>query len=183
KINTTRTSLQPRLTHMIGAAQSCGRININEIPIVGTRHLFTAGLKIRRANTLNRCAPTLVALCVERVFASIRKSFFSIRFSLFILEPSPSTMAALAHEDRGEDSCAGHRWSTGLFECPGSKAVLQRRADRSGLTDDFSAQPCRIAGGTDDETDRAPACHDRKPFSRAKSFSRAKPHVAMYARL
>src|SRR2546430_17595836 len=85
----TRTVLQPRLTHMIGAEQSCDHITINGIPIVGATHLFTAGLKIRRANTLNRCAQTLVALCVERVFASIRKSFFSMRLSLFSLEPYP----------------------------------------------------------------------------------------------
>jgi hypothetical protein len=49
--------------------------------------------------------------------------------------------------------------------------------------DDFSARLCRVITGTDDETDRAPACHGRKPFIRAKSFSRAKSHVAMYARL
>src|SRR5262249_54227236 len=91
---------------MIGAEQSCGRININGIPIVGARHLFTAGLKIRRANTLNRCAPTLVALCVERVFASIRKSFFSMRFSLFNLEPYPL-----------DDGGGGARGSRGGFLC------------------------------------------------------------------
>ena len=37
--------------------------------------------------------------------------------------------------------------------------------------------------GPDDETDRTPACHGRKSFVGAKSFSRAKCHVAMYARL
>jgi hypothetical protein len=51
------------------------------------------------------------------------------------------------------------------------------------LTDDFSTQSCRITGGSDDETDRTPACLGRKPFVGAKSFSRAKCHVAMYARL
>jgi hypothetical protein len=39
------------------------------------------------------------------------------------------------------------------------------------------------SGGTDDETDRTPACHGRKPFIRDKSFPRAKSHVAVYARL
>src|SRR5262249_996547 len=33
----------------------------------------------------NRCALTLAALCVERAFASIRTSFFSMRLSLFRL--------------------------------------------------------------------------------------------------
>src|SRR6516165_9723785 len=113
---------------MIGVEQSCDLISINAIPIVGARHLFTAGLRISRANTLNPCAVTLVALCVERVFASIRMSLVS-------------------------------------------------------MTDDFSAQSCRITGGTDDETDRTPACDGRKPFVRAKSFPRAKSHVAMHARL
>jgi hypothetical protein len=70
---------------MIGAEQSCGRAVINGIPIVGAMHLFTAGLKIRRANTLNRCALTLAALCGERAFASIKTSFFSMRLSLFRL--------------------------------------------------------------------------------------------------
>ena len=113
---------------MIGVEQSCDLISINAIPIVGARHLFTAGLRISRANTLNPCAVTLVALCVDGVFASIRKSL-----------------------------------------------VL--------MTDDFSAQSWRITGGTDDETDRTSACDGRKPFVRAKSFARAKSHVAMYARL
>src|SRR6516164_1890567 len=111
---------------MIGAEQSCDHIASNGIPIVGATHPFTAGLKIRRASTLNRCALTLVALCVERVFVLIRKSFVSMRLSLLSLEPYP---------------------------------------------------------GSDDETDRTPACLGRKPFVRAKSFSRAKSHVAMYARL
>ena len=111
---------------MIGAEQSCDHIASNGIPIVGATHPFTAGLKIRRASTLNRCALTLVALCVERVFVSIRKSLFS-------------------------------------------------------MTDDFSARSCRMTGGTDDETDRTSSCDGRKPFVRAKSFSRAKSHVAMYA--
>ena len=39
------------------------------------------------------------------------------------------------------------------------------------------------SGGTDDETDRAPAGHGRKPFVRAKFFPRAKSHIAVYARL
>src|SRR5215471_5072038 len=127
-MNTARTIWPPRLTHTIGAEQSCDHISVNGVPIVGARRLFTAGLKTRRANTPNRCALTLAALCVERVFASIRMSLFS-------------------------------------------------------MTDDFSAQSCRITGGTDDETDRTPACHGRKPFVRAKFFPRAKSHVAVYARL
>jgi hypothetical protein len=70
----------------------------------------------------------LAALCVEKVFASIRMSVFS-------------------------------------------------------MPDDFSAQSCRITGGTNGETDRTTACHGREPFIRAKSFPRAKSHVAVYARL
>src|SRR5262249_7705870 len=75
---------------MIGAEQSCDHITINGIPIAGATHLFTAGLKIRRANTLNRCAGALVALCVERVFASIRKSFFSNAIS----DPVPGSFVS-----------------------------------------------------------------------------------------
>src|SRR5262249_3419868 len=73
-------------------------------------------------------------------------------------------------------------WRHGRCPCI-LDAITIIRAERgvSGLTDDFNAQPCRITRGTDDETDRSPACHDRKPCIRAKSFSRAKSHVAMYA--
>src|SRR5262249_33086452 len=103
-------------------------ISANGIAIVGARHLFTAGLRTRRANTLNPCAPTLAALCVEKAFASIRMSLFS-------------------------------------------------------MTDDFSAQSCRITGGIDGETDRTPTCYSRKPFILSNSFPRANSHVALYARL
>src|SRR5262245_51670006 len=73
-------------------------------------------------------------------------------------------------------------WRHGRCPCI-LDAITIIRAERgvSGLTDDFNAQPCRITRGTDDETDRSPACHGRKPCIRAKSFSRAKSHVAMYA--
>src|SRR5262245_10005594 len=93
---------------MIGAEQSCGRTAINGIPIVGAMHRFTAGLKIRRANTLNRCARTLGALCVERVFVSIRKWLFSMRLSLFNLEPHPSDDGGGGTRGSRGDSCVGN---------------------------------------------------------------------------